>query len=144
MTWWTIPRWPGTTTGDDEEGHSADRDVDVEDPAPREVVDEDPAQQRSDDAGETEDGAEQADVLAPLPRRDDVTDDGLSAHHEAAAPEPLDRPEHDQFDQRVAQAGKYRPDQENDNGGLEEDLPAVLVPEFAPQLAIDTVRCQRK
>ncbi len=122
----------GDLAGHDEEGHRADGDVDVEDPAPGEVVDEHAAEQRADDAGETEDSAEKTHVLAPLPGRDDVSDDGLSAHHEAAAPKALDGPEHDQLDQCVAQAGKDRPDEENDDGGLEKYLPAVLVPELAP------------
>ena len=45
------------------ERDAADRQVDVEDPAPREVVDEEAAEQRADHGRDAEDGAEEALVL---------------------------------------------------------------------------------
>jgi hypothetical protein len=61
---------------DHAERHSADRKVDVEDPAPRKVVDEEPADQRSDHGRDAEDGAEEPLVTAPVSRRDHVADHG--------------------------------------------------------------------
>ncbi len=81
----------------DDQGNGADRQVDVENPAPGQVVDEHAPEQRADDAGHAEDGAEQADVTAPFPGGDDITDDGLGAHHQATTTEALNGPEKDQF-----------------------------------------------
>ena len=92
MTWWTRRRWPGTWLGHDGERDGADRDVDVEDPAPGELLDEDAAEQRSDDARHAEHGAEEPLVAAALAGRDDVADDRLRADHQPAAAEALDRP----------------------------------------------------
>ena len=76
-------------TPDDEERHGADRDVDVEDPPPRELLDKDSSEQWPDDAGHTEHRAEDALVAPPLSRRDDVPDDRLGADHQPAAAESL-------------------------------------------------------
>ena len=89
---------PGNLDRDDDERDGADRDIDVEDPAPGELLDEDAAEQRSDDARDAEDGAEEPLVAAALAGRDDVADDRLGADHQPAAAETLDRPEGDQLD----------------------------------------------
>ena len=123
----------GHLSGDHGERHDADGHVDVEDPAPGQVVDEHPAEQRPDDAREAEHRAEQAHVTAALARRDDVAHDGLRADHQAARAQALDRAERDQLEHRLAEAGQDRADQEDHDRGLEEDLPAVLVAELAPQ-----------
>ena len=83
---------------DDDERDGADRDVDVEDPAPGELLDEDAAEQRPDDARHAEHRAEQPLVAAALAGRDDVADDRLRADHQPAAAETLDGPERDQLD----------------------------------------------
>jgi hypothetical protein len=119
--------------GHDGQRDRADGHVDIENPAPGQVVHEHAAQQRADDAADAEHGAEQADVLAPFPGRDDVPDDGLGAHHQATGTQPLDRAERDQHEHGVADPGQDRAGQENDDRGLEERLPAVLVTELAPQ-----------
>ena len=59
---------------DHAERERAQRQVDVEDPAPREVVDEEAAEQRPDHGRDAEDGAEEPLVLAALARRHDVAD----------------------------------------------------------------------
>src|SRR6202044_2411335 len=81
--------------GDDEQGDDADGDVDVEDPAPAQVLGEDPTEQRPDDTGGGEDGPEVAHVAAPLPGADDVAHDGLGAHDETAGAHALESPEED-------------------------------------------------
>src|SRR5262249_12493660 len=116
----------------DERGH-ADGHVDVEDPAPGQVVHEHAAKQRADHAGQAEHAAEQADVLAPLARRHDVPDDRLGADHEAAAAQALNGAEGDQLDHGLTEPGQHGADQEDHDRGLEEELPAVLVAKLAPQ-----------
>ena len=111
----------------------ADRHVDVEDPAPGQVVHEHPAEQRADHAGQAEDRAEQADVAATFPGRDHVADDGLRADHQTACAQALERAERDQHDHGRADAGQDRAGHEDDDGRLEEDLPAVLVTQLAPE-----------
>ena len=133
MMWWTRPSAPGTCARDDDQRDDADRHVDVEDPAPGELLDEDAAEQRADDARHAEHRAEQALVAAALAGRDDVADDRLGADHQPAAAEALDGAEGDQLDHGVAEPRQDRADQEDHDGGLEEDLPAVLVAELAPQ-----------
>src|SRR2546423_89389 len=106
--------------------------VEVERPPPGEIVDEEPADQRADDAGDPEHGAERALVLPPLARRDDVTHDRLGEHYEAAAADALDRAERDQLAHVLGQTGQRRANQEDDDGGDEQVFPAVLVAELAP------------
>ena len=82
---------------DHDEREHADRQVDVEDPAPGQVVDEEAAEQRADHRRDAEDGAEEALVAAALARRDDVADHGDRDHDQPAAAEPLERAEGDQL-----------------------------------------------
>ena len=81
----------------DRERDGADRNVDVEDPVPGELVDEDAAKQRSDDARHPEHGPEQPLVATALARRHDVSDDRLRTDHQPAATETLNGPERDQL-----------------------------------------------
>ena len=59
---------------DHAERERTQRQVDVEDPAPREVVDEEAAEERPDHRRDAEDCAEEPLVLAPLARRHDVAE----------------------------------------------------------------------
>ena len=68
---------------------------------------------------------------------DDVADDRLGADDQAAAAESLDGAEHDELGHGLAESGEDRSDQEDDDRGLEEHLPAVLVAELAPQRCRD-------
>ena len=117
----------------DGERDGADRDVDVEDPMPGELFDENPSEQRADDARHTEHRPEEALVATALAGRDDVSDDRLGAHHQATAPETLNGPERDQLGQVLAEPGERRAAQEDDDRRLEEELAPVLVTELAPQ-----------
>ena len=74
---------------DDDESDRSDRQVDVEDPAPREVVDEESAEQRPDDRRHAEDGAEDPLVAAAIARRDHVADHRDRRDDEAAGAEAL-------------------------------------------------------
>ena len=126
-------RCAGQHRGDHGQRDRADRQVDVEHPAPRQVVDEEPADQRADHAGHPEHAAEQALVAAAVPGRDDVGDDRLRARQQAAAADALHRAEHDQLEHGLGQPAQRRPDEEDDDRGLEEHLAPVQVAQLAPQ-----------
>src|SRR5215208_6950899 len=83
--------------GEHREGEHAEREVDVEDPAPRQVRREVAAEERAGDARDAEHGAEDPLVASPLARRDDVADHGLGGDHQSAATESLDRAEGDEL-----------------------------------------------
>jgi hypothetical protein len=104
-----------------------DRDVDVEDPAPGEVVDEEAAEQRPDHGRDAEDAAEEALVAAALARRDDVADHGDRDHEQAAAAQSLDRPEEDQLGHVLADSAQRGADEEDHDRRLQYALSAVQV-----------------
>ena len=117
----------------------ADGQVDVEDPAPGELVDEEAAEQRPGDRGDGEHGADQAHVAAALPRRDDVGDDRLRADHQAAGADALQGAEGDQLGHRLAEAREHRAGEEDDDRRQEHGLAPVHVAE----LAVDRRRDRR-
>ena len=117
--------------GDHDEGDDAERQVDVEDPGPGEMVDEEAADQGPDDGRDAEHRSHQAAVAPALARRNDVADDRLRRDHERAAAEPLDRAKGDQLGHAVRQAAQARADQEHDERDLQHDLPAVEIAELA-------------
>lgn len=119
--------------GDDHEGDRAERHVDVEDPAPAEVLGEDAAEQRSEDAGGAEDGAEQPLVAAALAGWHEVADDRHGEHHQPAAAQSLQGAETDELRHVLGDAAEHRAYQEDRDGQLEQLLPPVLVAEFAPE-----------
>jgi hypothetical protein len=116
---------------DDRQRNEADGDVDIEDPAPRCVVDEKAADQRSGDAAEAEDRAERALVAPAIAWRDDVADDRLREDDEPAAANALQRAERDELAHVLAQAAEGRADEEDDDRALEQALAPVEVAELA-------------
>ena len=133
MVWCTRRRWPGRTAPVTKSARMPERQVDVEDPAPRQVGHAQPADQRPDDRGHGEHGPEEPHVAAAVARRDDVADDGLRADHQPATAQSLHGAEGDELRHGVAEARQRRTDDEDHDRGLEEDLPPVLVAELAPQ-----------
>ena len=117
----------------------ADRHVHVEDPAPGEAVDEEAAEQRPRDRGDSEHGADQAHVAAALPRRDDVGDDRLRADHQPAGADPLQRAEADQLAHRLREPGEHRAGEE-DQDRRQEDR---LAPDHVAELAVERRRDRR-
>ena len=128
----------GELRGRDEEGHDADRHVDVEDPTPRQVLHEESAQEWTEHGGDAEGRPEKALVATALAGRDDVTHDGQGTNDESTGPQALDGPEADQLEQRVAETRERRADQEDHDGRLKERLASVLVAELAPQRRRDS------
>ena len=90
---------------DDGERDGADREVDVEDPVPGELLDEEAAEQRTDDARHTEHRPEESLVATALTGRDDVSDDRLGTDHQPTASETLNGPEGDQLGHAAAEPG---------------------------------------
>ena len=117
---------------DHDERDRTDRQVDVEDPPPREVVDEEPAEQRPDDGRDAEDGAEDALVAAAVARRDDVADDGDRGHDQAAGAEALQAPGTPISSAMFcAQPAQRRADEEDHDRGLQDDLAPVEIAELS-------------
>ena len=108
-----------------------DRDVDVEHPPPRQMIDEEPTDQRAADARDREHRARVPLIAAALPRRDDVTDDRQRHRHQPPRPEALDGSEADQLAHVLRQARQCRPDQEDHDRCLEHDLAPVQIADLA-------------
>ena len=124
------------------ERRQPERDVDVEDPAPARMACEEAADQRAGDARHAEDGAEQPQVAPALARRHDVADRRLRTHQQAAAAEPLDRPEHDQLGHALREAAEGRADEEEHERALQHDLAPIEVAELPVQRRHDRDRQQ--
>ena len=103
----------------DDQRHGADGEVHVEHPAPRQLVDEEAAQERADHARQREHGAHVALVAAALAGRDDVADDRHRERHQAAGADALQAAERDQLDHALREAGQRRSEQEHDDRELE-------------------------
>ena len=95
------------------------------------MLDDDAAEQRTDDRGNAEDGAEQALHLAALARGNDVSHHGHGDDHEAATAETLNGAGEDKEGHGAGHGRKHGADQENDDGGLQHDLATVEVAELA-------------
>ena len=132
--WCCLLEVRGEHDRDHHQGERADRQVDVEHPAPAQVVDEEPAKQRSDHARDAEHGAERALVLAALTGRDDVADDRLGQHDQAAAADALQGAERDQLAHAPRLTAEGGADQEDHDRGEEEVLAPVLVAQLPPDL----------
>jgi hypothetical protein len=101
--------------------------VDVEDPAPGGVVDEEAAEQGPGHRGQSKDGAEVAHVAAALAGGDDVADDRLRTDHQAPGTDALEGPEADQLGHVLGEPAEHRSDQEDDDRALEDALAPVQV-----------------
>lgn len=117
--------------GHDGHGDQPEWDVDVEAPAPGEVVGEVAAQQGAGDRGQAEGGADQAHEPAALAGRHDVRDDRLHADHQAARADTLHRAEGDQLVHGLGPAGERRADDEDQDRELEDAFAAEEVAELA-------------
>ena len=115
-----------------DEGRDADRQVDVEDPAPAEVVRDVAAQRGADDRGQPEDRHQQADPLAAFLGREEVADDRLVDRHHRAAAETLEGAIEDELGHGVGLAAEGRADHEQHHADDEEHLAPVGVGELAP------------
>ena len=124
------------------EGDRADGQVDEEDPVPAEVVRQPAAQQRADDGGDAEDGAEEALVAAPLTGREEVADDGQRDGEDGARADALDAPEEDEALHRPREGRQERAQQEDADTEEQHEPAAVDVRELAVEDTRDGGRQQ--
>ncbi|MDQ0752501.1 hypothetical protein QF034_006732 [Streptomyces africanus] len=117
--------------GDDGQGDQAEGHVDVEAPAPGEMVGEVAAEQGPGHGGESEGGADQAQVTAPPPGGHDVRDDRLDTDHEAARTGALEGAERDQLVHGLRPARERGAGDEDDDRELEDALAAEQITELA-------------
>ena len=116
---------------DDRQRKQADRKVDVEDPAPRQVVDDEAAGERSDHGRDAEDAAEEALIAPALARGDNVTDYGDGRDYQPAAAEALHDAERDELGQVLGHPAQRRAGEEDDNRRLQHDAAAEEIAELA-------------
>ena len=117
------------TEGD---GHDAHRQIDVEHPAPAEVVGDPAAEQRADDHRQAEDAHQDAHELGALSGREDVADDRLRDRHHGAGAQALEGAEGDEGGHAVRLAAQGRAHDEDAHAQGVEALAAVGVGELAP------------
>ena len=86
----------GSDPLDDDERDDPDRDVDVEDPVPADLLGQEAADERADDERDAEDGTEQALVLAALLRGEQVADDRQRDREQRTGADALDAAEEDE------------------------------------------------
>ncbi len=116
-----------------------DRQIDPEDPAPCQMIDEEAAENRTDDARDGEGAGDVGLVAAALAGRDDVGDRRMRHRQQPAAAQPLEGAKADELRHRGGEAAQHRGQQEDHDGDLQHDLAAVEV----GQLAVDR-RCRRR
>jgi len=109
----------------------ARRDVDEEDPAPGEVLDDDAAEQRPDQPGHAPDGPEHALHARALFQVVDVADDGERGGLHRAGAEALQRPEGDQRADSLGEPAGHRADEKQRDPAQQHRLAAVQVGELA-------------
>ena len=106
----------------------ADRDVDEEDPLPREGVGDDPAQQDARSGAEAADCAPNAERDVPLPALGEGGhQDRKGGRRDRGRAEPLDRPGADQRGVVPGETAQERADREQDEAGHEDPAPAEQV-----------------
>jgi hypothetical protein len=110
-----------------------EREVDVEDPAPGEVVDEEAAEQRTGDDRDSEHRSEQALVAAAVARCDEVANDGHRHHDQAPAAEALHGAEGDQLRHALRHSAESRADEEDHERDLQHAFAPVEIAELAVQ-----------
>src|SRR5207248_4313787 len=90
-----------------------ERQVDVEDPSPAEVVGDEATDQRPDDAPQSEDAHDQAHPAAALAGRKYVADGGDAEGHQRAATDAGERSGGDQLAHVLRKTRAGRTDQED-------------------------------
>ena len=125
---------------DHRQREQTDGQVDVEDPAPGDVVDEEPADQWPDHSGDAEDGTEVSLVAAAVARCDDVADRSRRGHHQPAAAETLQRAKRDQRRHVPREPAQHRADQEDNDRRLQYRLASVEITELSIQRGHDRRR----
>ena len=127
----------GEPADEDRDDWHPQRQIDVEDPVPRQRVGDEPAESRPDYREQTEDGRYDPLVLPTLARGKKVGNGNERNGHHDAATEALDRPKGDELVHRLALSRQHRAGQEDSDS---RDVEA-LSPMDVRQLADDGDRC---
>ena len=122
---------------DHDEDDRSKRQVDEEDPVPADRVGDDPADGRPDDRAEAEHRPEEALVLAPLRRREDVADDRERHREQRARAKALDPAEEDELPHLLRQPAQRRADEEDRDTDQEDGPPPIEVGQLAVDRAAD-------
>jgi hypothetical protein len=125
----------GQRYGNHEKGKQAGGQVDVEYPAPCQVIDKKPAEQRANDGGKTERGSEQALIAPAFARGNEIPDYGDGGDDQPAAADPLQCPKQNELEHALRQSAKGGAEQEDYDGRLQHDLAAMDVAELAVERA---------
>ena len=102
----------------------AHRDVDVEDPPPARVIDDEAAQRRTDRRGEDHRQAVHREAHPALPGLEGVGQDALLARGQPASADPLQHPEEDQRMEVGREPAQGAAEGEEDHAGHVEALAA--------------------
>ena len=116
---------------DADEGERADRHVDIEDPAPGDVVGQPAADHRAEHRPDHDGDAEQRHRRAALLDVVHVEQEALRKRHERRAEQALHQTERDDLAQRLRDAAKDGRDDETGDGGQEHALAAEAIGEEA-------------
>ncbi len=116
---------------DQAERHRPDRQVDIENPAPRQRVGDHSAEHRPRDAAQREDAGDQALVAAALARRDKIGNRRLRQHHQPAGAKPLQPAEQNQPGHRAGEPAQRRAGNEHRDRDDEQWAAPVHVAELA-------------
>ncbi len=122
---------------EDGDGEDAEGRVDVEDPAPGEIVGDPAAEDGADDGGDAEDRSEEALVAAALGGGEEIADDGEAEADDGAAADALEAAEEDELVHAVEREGNVAGraaeaggEDEDDGSGEIEPFAAVEVGEL--------------
>ena len=110
-----------------------ERQVDEEDPAPRDGVGQRAAEQRPGHRGDPPHRADEALVAAALAGREEVGDRRLGERQQAAGAEALQRPAGHELAHRLRRPAQQRADQEDRDGDDEQPPAPVEVRQLAVQ-----------
>jgi hypothetical protein len=127
-------------------GDRGEHQVDVQTPAPREVLGKDPAQDQADGAAAGRHRAENAEGPGPFARVIECAHQGAQGgRREHSAEHPLQRPGRDQDDERAGGAADRRGNGESDQARDEHPLAAehVTQPSAHQQQAAERQRVRR-
>ncbi len=118
---------------DHQQREQAERQVDIEDPAPGGVLHQKTADQRADHRRQAENAAEQPLIAAAVGGRDDVGDRRHADHHQAAAAEPLQAAHQHQLGHILRQPAERGADEKQPNRHLQHDFAAEQIAKFTVQ-----------